>query len=196
MVKNCIILLQSGIPVWQWLPVYPFRQLHVKLLMPSTQEPPFWQVWLTQSLMSVKVRRLNLFSYKTEQQIKEILAAVLTTTAKSKLTVWRRASSSLKVKCKTWYLFFRNSPRPKKILLKRDSGESSRRNNVRAKYANSPGYSTDLPLSRTSHQISPIKSTFEYFCAHFFFQNSTVPGAFLLVFSHWQWLFCRDNDGM
>ena len=60
--------LQSAIPVWQWLPVYPLRQLHVKLLMPSTQEPPFWQVWFTQSLMSVNSIRLNLFSYKTWQQ--------------------------------------------------------------------------------------------------------------------------------
>ena len=37
-----------------------------------------------------------------------------------------------------------------------------------------PGYGTDLPLSRTGHQISPIKQTFELFCAlawnlvHFF----------------------------
>ena len=63
---------QSGIPVWQWLPVYPLRQLHLKLLMPSTQEPPFWQVWFTQSLMSVKLIRLNLFSFKTWQQARVI----------------------------------------------------------------------------------------------------------------------------
>ena len=60
--------LQSAIPVWQWLPVYPLRQLHVKLLMPSTQEPPFWQVWFKQSLISVKLIRLNLFPFKTWQQ--------------------------------------------------------------------------------------------------------------------------------
>ena len=57
--------LQKGIPVWHWLPVYPLRQLHLKLLMPSTQEPPFWQVWFTQSLLSVKLIRLKLFPYKT-----------------------------------------------------------------------------------------------------------------------------------
>ena len=67
--------LQSGIPVWQWLPVYPLRQLHVKLLMPSTQEPPFWQVWFTQSLMSVNLIGLNLFPYKTWQQARVIKGA-------------------------------------------------------------------------------------------------------------------------
>ena len=32
-------------------------------------------------------------------------------------------------------------------------------------YANSPGYGTDLPLSRTGQQISWIKWSFELFCA-------------------------------
>ena len=41
-----------------------------------------------------------------------------------------------------------------------------------------PGYGTNLPLFHTGHQISPIKWTFELFCAsvwnlaHFFPQNS------------------------
>ena len=65
----------------------------------------------------------------------------------------------------------------------------------------SPGYDTDLPLSRTGHHISRIKSSFKLFCAlvwdlaHFwlktwiFLIRSTVSGAFSLVFSHWQRLF-------
>ena len=70
------MFLQSDIPVSQRLPVYPFRQLHVNVLMPSTQEPPFWQVWLTHSLMSVKLSRLNLFSEKTGHRVRVIHTAV------------------------------------------------------------------------------------------------------------------------
>ena len=32
-------------------------------------------------------------------------------------------------------------------------------------YANSPGYDTSLPVSRTGHHISRVKSSFELFCA-------------------------------
>ena len=54
-------------------------------------------------------------------------------------------------------------------------------------------------LSCTGHQISLIKSAFEYFCvivwslAHFF-ENSMVSWAFLHVLSHWQRLFRHYND--
>ena len=59
----------------------------------------------------------------------------------------------------------------------------------------------NLPLSRTGHQISRIKSSFELFCAlvrhlaqfklktSIFLIRSAVSGAFLHVFSHWQRLF-------
>ena len=46
-------------------PSIPLKQLHVKLLMPSTKEPPFWQVWFTQSLLFIELIRINLFLYKT-----------------------------------------------------------------------------------------------------------------------------------
>ena len=49
-------------------PSLPFKQLHVKLLIPSTKEPPFWQVWFTQSLLFIELIRINLFLYKTEQK--------------------------------------------------------------------------------------------------------------------------------
>ena len=83
---NSNFLLQSCVPVWQWLPVYPLRQLHVKLLMPSTQEPPFWQVWLTQSLISVKLRTgLNFIFFQNlaTKFITVIMAVVWTAPSKS-----------------------------------------------------------------------------------------------------------------
>ena len=65
-----------------------------------------------------------------------------------------------------------------------------------------PGYGTDLPLFCMGHQISPIKWTFELFCAlvwnltHFFSQNlnffihNMVSGTFLHIFSLWQGSVC------
>ena len=67
---------------------------------------------------------------------------------------------------------------------------------MRSIHVNSPGYGADLPVSRTGHQISRIKSSFELFCALFrdlaqfklktsiFLICSTVSGAFL-SHSHW-----------
>ena len=69
----------------------------------------------------------------------------------------------------------------------------------------SPRYGADLPLSRTGHQISRIKSSFELFCAlvrdlaqfklktSIFLIRSTVSGAFLYVFSHSQRLFLASK---
>ena len=72
-------------------------------------------------------------------------------------------------------------------------------------HVNSPGYGADLPLSRTGHQISRIKSSFELFCAlvrdlaqvklktSIFLIRSTVSGAFLNVFSHSQRLLLASK---
>ena len=69
----------------------------------------------------------------------------------------------------------------------------------------SAGYEADLPLSRTGHQISRIKSSFELFYAlvqdlaqfklktSIFLIRSTVSGAFLDVFSHSQRLFLASK---
>ena len=38
-------------------------------------------------------------------------------------------------------------------------------NHIKTIHANSPVYGTDLLLSRTGHQISQIKSSFDLFCA-------------------------------
>ena len=62
--------------------------------------------------------------------------------------------------------------------------------------ANSPRYNTDLPVSRTGHQISLVKSSYELFCdliwnlSHFLpkFEfsliHSAVTGVFLHVHHH------------
>ena len=66
-------------------------------------------------------------------------------------------------------------------------------------------YDTNLPVSGTGHHISRIKSSFELFCAlvwdlayfklktWIFLIRSTVSGAFLHLFSHWQRLFLASK---
>ena len=61
-----------------------------------------------------------------------------------------------------------------------------------------PGYDNNLPVSRTGHQISRIKSSYELFCAliwnlshflpkfEFSMIQSSVSGVFSHVFHHWQ----------
>ena len=61
-----------------------------------------------------------------------------------------------------------------------------------------PGYDNNLPVSRTGHQISRIKSSYELFCAliwnlshflskfEFFMIQSSVSGLFSHVFHHGQ----------
>ena len=56
-------------------------------------------------------------------------------------------------------------------------------------YANSPGYDTDLPVSRikSSYEL-PYSSKIRIFLIH-----SSVFGVFLYVFHHWQRLSCQYN---
>ena len=74
------------------------------------------------------------------------------------------------------------------------------------KHVKSPGYGIDLPLSRTGHHISQIKSSFELFCAlvwnleHFLTQNVNFSYShygfwgILHLFSHWQRLFLASKQ--
>ena len=55
-------------PVSHLAPAYPGRQLHVKLLMPSTHAPPFWQGFGEQSSISTREQFVNAVK-NTQMQI-------------------------------------------------------------------------------------------------------------------------------